>query len=100
MKKKTEELDFIAIFANLISERLKIKQRADHIKKVTIESLFSLKQEFIKTLVEALFLLTGLAALILGIIMLLSKVISLEFVLIGYGLIVCILVLLRMRVRL
>lgn len=77
--------------------RLRIKERVEEAKKEVLKALFSLKKEFIKTLVEAMFLLTGLLALVIGLIILISKHYPIEYVLIGYGVVVTILVLMRMK---
>jgi hypothetical protein len=95
--------DYVDLVSQLIVEyfnqRYKIQKKVEDIKRATLQTLFALKIGFIKTMVETMFLLTGLLALIVGMILLLTKVMPLEYVLIGYGLIVCIIVLLRMKVK-
>lgn len=94
-----DNLDMIAhLVAAYLDERYKIKRKIEDVRNATVQSLFAVKREFVKAIVEALFLTTGLLALVLGIIMLLNYVLPLEYIFIGYGLIVCLAVLLQMRV--
>lgn len=96
----TDYVDLASQFiAEYFNQRYKIQKRVEDVKRATLQALYALKVGFIRSIVEALFLTTGLLALIVGIIILLRKVIPLEFVLIGYGLIVCIIVLLRMKIN-
>ena len=109
ISKKTtcKKVDTVADYVDLISQmiveyidtRYKIKQRVEDIKKATLNSLYALKTGFIKSLVEAVFLVTGLLALILGMIILISRYVPIEYILIVYGIIVTIFVLLKMKVK-
>lgn len=96
--------DYVDIVSQMIVEymnqRYKIEQKVGDIKKATLRSLYALKTNFIKSIVEALFLTTGLLALVVGIIILLTRVIALEYILIGYGFIVSLVVLMKMKVKL
>ena len=94
--------DYIDIVSHMIVEyfnkKYKIEKKVEDIKKATMTTLYSLKKEFIKTIIESLFLATGIFALILGSILFVSKFVALEYLLIFYGLIVTIIVLLRLKV--
>ncbi len=94
--------DYIDLVSQIIAEyfnrRYKIEKKVEDIKKATFHALYSLKREFVKTMVESLFLATGLLALILGTIILLARYIDIEYILIFYGLIVTIAILLRLKV--
>ena len=96
--------DYIDLMSQLVAEyfnqRYKIKKKVEDIRKATLRSLYALKKEFMKSVVEALFLVTGLLALVVGIIILLANYFPLESILIVYGLIVTIVVLLKMKVNL
>jgi hypothetical protein len=99
-------VDTVADYADLVSQfvveyfnqRYKIKKKVEDVKRATIQALYDLKKEFIKSIVEALFLVTGILALVVGIILLMSRYIPLEYILILYGLVVTIVVLLKMKV--
>jgi hypothetical protein len=95
--------DYVDLASQLVAEyfnqRYKITKKVEDIKKATIGALYALKIGFIRSIVEALFITTGILALVVGVVMLLSRVVPLEFVLIGYGLIACIVVLLRLKVN-
>ncbi len=94
--------DYIDLISQMIAEyfnrRYKIEKKVDDIKKATFHALYSLKREFLKTMIESLLLATGLFALILGTIILLARYIDIEYILIFYGLVVSIAVLLRLKV--
>jgi hypothetical protein len=95
--------DYVDLASQLIVEyfnqRYKIEKKVEDVKRATLNALYALKAAFIRSIVEALFLSTGLLALVIGIIILLSKVVPIEYVLIGYGLLVTIAVLLLMKVK-
>lgn len=101
-KKVDTVADYIDLAAQMISEyfnqRYKISKRVEDIKAATINALYALKSNFIKSIAEGILLATGLLALVVGIIMVLTRILPLEYVLIGYGLIVTIFVLLRLKV--
>jgi uncharacterized membrane protein len=95
--------DYIDVAAQMVADfferRYQIKRRVEDIRKSILDMLYSVKRGFIVSIIEALFLSTALLALIVGVIMLLSRIIPLEFIFIGYGLIVSLIVLWRMKVR-
>jgi len=95
--------DYVDLIAQIIVEyidtRYKVKKRVEDIKKATVNTLYELKKGFVKSIVEGIFLATGLIALILGVIILMARFISIEYILIVYGLIVTIFILLKMKVK-
>ncbi len=90
---------FAQLFVDYLNRRYKIQKRTDEVKNIFLTSLFALKKEFMKTIVESIFLFTGLLALIIGSIMFISKIVKIEYVLLIYGLFVTIGVLLKMRLK-
>ncbi|MCX6695105.1 MAG: hypothetical protein NTU61_02250 [Candidatus Altiarchaeota archaeon] len=64
------------------------RQQVEKLRKDAIEAGYALKKAFFRAVVEAVFLTTGLLALIIGVIMVLSDVVPLKWVLLGYGVIV------------
>jgi len=94
--------DYVDILSQMVveyfSRRYKIEKKVDDIKITILKAMYSLKKEFMKSVIETLFLTTGLLALITGSILLMSKYVALEYILIFYGLIVSIAVLLRLKV--
>ena len=105
MKEKPEKQNKFKNFFDMImfsiadyfNRKYRIQKRVEEIKNEAIGSLYKLKRSFVTTLVESLFLVTGLFALIIGLILLLSKHLPLEYILLGYGIIVTIIILLRMK---
>ncbi|RLG15895.1 MAG: hypothetical protein DRN71_00215 [Candidatus Nanohalarchaeota archaeon] len=95
--------DYIDLLSQMISEylnqRYKIERKVEDIKSAAIQILFLFKREFVKTILETLFLVTGIFALIGGVVMLMSRYIPLDILLIGYGFIVTLAVLLRMKLK-
>ncbi len=87
------------MFAEYLDQRYKIKKKVEDIRKVTIQTLFRLKKEFVKTIVETLLLSTGLLALIAGIILVLNKYFPIEYLLLAYGGIGLLYVLLFMKFK-
>lgn len=64
------------------------RQKAQEIKAEAIKTGYAVKKAFFRAIVEAIFLTTGLLALIIGVMMVLSDVVPLKFILVGYGIIV------------
>jgi hypothetical protein len=87
------------IMVEYINQKYKVKQKVEDIKKATLNTIYALKRGFVRTLVESLFLVTGILALVVGIIILLNRVLPIEFVFIGYGLIVTIALVFSMKMR-
>lgn len=95
--------DYIDIISQMVAEyfnqRYKVEKKVEDIRKATLNGLYTLKSEFIKSIVEALFLATGILSLIIGVVIILSKVVPLEYVLVGYGFLITIFVLLRIKTK-
>ncbi|MFC1740946.1 hypothetical protein ACFL3V_00215 [Nanoarchaeota archaeon] len=95
--------DYVDIFSQMVTEyfnqRYKIKKKVEDVKKGIQGALYSLKREFLKSMVEALFLFTGLAALIVGLVLFLNRYVPLEYVFLGYGFLVTIIVLIKTKLK-
>ena len=64
------------------------KKKAEELKAEAIRTGYAVKKAFFRAIVEAIFLTTGLLALIIGLMLVVSDIIPLKYVLVGYGLIV------------
>ncbi|MFH1064393.1 MAG: hypothetical protein V1729_04900 [Candidatus Woesearchaeota archaeon] len=95
--------DYVDIMSQMVVEyfnqRYKIQKKVEDVKRATLNALYGLKKEFLHTLVEGFFLLTGVAAIVVGGILLLNKILPLEYIFLGYGLLVTIGVLLKTKVN-
>ena len=54
-------------------QKYKLKEKVEDLKKNTIDAMYKLKRNVFKTLIECVFLITGLVALIIGVIMVLDN---------------------------
>lgn len=95
--------DYVDILSQMIAEyfnqKYKVKKKVEDIKKATMQTLYNLKREFMRSMVECILLTTGLLALIVGIILYLTRFVALEYILIVYGLVVTIIVLAQMKLK-
>jgi hypothetical protein len=95
--------DYVDLFSQMVVEyfdrRYKIHKKVEDIKKGTIKAMYHFKQQFIKSIVQALFLSIGLIALVLGLILWASRFVSLDYILIIVGLIVTIGVLMKTKLK-
>lgn len=93
--------DYVDILSQMVTEylnqRYKIEQKVENIKYMTLKTLYDFKKQVISSVVEIIFLSTGVLALIIGIVMILSKVLPLELIFIFYGLIVTLGVMFTMK---
>lgn len=98
----------IKAFLGYLDHRYKVEKRIDEFKEETerkaeelkadaIHSAYAVKKAFIRAIVEVILLSTGLLALIIGGVLLLDKLIGIEYVLVGYGLGVTLIVLFKMK---
>jgi len=96
--------------ASYVDSRYKIGKHVDEIKEETAERVekvksdathlaYATKRGFIRTLIEAFFLITGLYALIFGLIGYFSKYVGKDVLMIGYGITVCLVILLTIKTR-
>lgn len=96
--------DYVDIFSQLVAEylnqRYKVEKKVEDIRRATKAALYSLKREFIKSIVETLFLVSGLLAVVLGGILFLSRFAPLDMILLVYGLLITIGVLLKVKISL
>ncbi|MBT3464958.1 hypothetical protein HN827_10000 [archaeon] len=95
--------DFFDLLIHLsvdhINQKYKIKKKVEDIREETTKTLYALKREFIKALIESFLLLSALFAIVLGSIILLVKYFEIEYLLLGYGFIISIWILLKMKVK-
>ena len=52
-----------------------------------------------RSIVEAVLLITGILALVAGVLILLSRIVPIEYVLIGYGLIILLIITFQLKTR-
>jgi hypothetical protein len=102
-KKVSKVMDYFDMIshmvANYMGRRYNISQKIEDVKNTMLDALYSFKKEFFKSTIEIFLLMTGLAALVVGIILFLMKYVSLDKILIAYGLIVSFAVLLTSKLR-
>ncbi len=87
------------IIAGFIEQRLKIKKRVEDIKNTVLDTLYNLKAQIFRSIIEGFLLLTGIAALVIGSILFLSRYISLDILLLAYGIIISFVVLLTVKLK-
>jgi len=93
----------LGIASSLINKRIdgiqsEAERKVGAIKEDVVESAYEAKRGLIRTLLEALFLSTGILALISGILLLFRQIgYELHEVLLAYGLIVTLYTLVRMK---
>lgn len=73
------------------------EKKAEEIKEDAIETAYAIKRSLIRSLLELIFLATGIIAIIIGALILLSRQARPEVVLLGYGILVTIGVLVSMK---
>lgn len=98
-KFESKKQGFFHNISEFIVNRINLKQRIEDAKEEVAKILMQLKREVIRTIIESVFLVTGLISLIIGLIMLINNHYPLEYVLLGYGLIVTIVVMMTMKLR-
>ena len=106
MAKKTEQkkskfADIIGLImqpvANFFGEV--IKGKAIDIKESALDALYKFKSQIFRSLVEGFLLLVGLGALIVGLILYLSRYLSIDLLLLAFGLIVILIVLFTAKLK-
>lgn len=92
------------LFSSVLSIESKveeIKEEATHkveeIKAEAVRTAYAIKKAILRTVVESILLTTGILSLIAGLILLLKKIIPIEYILIGYGLLVTLFVALTVK---
>ncbi len=73
------------------------EKKAEELKEEAIHSAYAVKKALIRSIVEVIFLATGLLSLIVGAIMILDSYVGIEYILFGYGLLVTIIVIFQMK---
>jgi hypothetical protein len=94
----------------LLKDRYRVDERIDQvkedarakaieIKEEAIRTGYAVKKAFFRAVVEAVLLTTGMLALIVGLIMIVSDTVPLKFVLLGYGVLVCSFIALKLKTQ-
>jgi len=100
LKSVTSLIDIFAdVITSYVSNKFKVKEKVEDVRQSLIESSYAFKRGVVRSAVEIFLLCTGLMALLVGIIWILSKHFVLEYLLFGYGLIVTIGVLMWMKLK-
>ncbi len=93
-------IDFFSqLITDYIDQRYKIRHKVEEVKLGVLRALFAFKREFMRTIVEAVLILTGILSLIVGVVLLLRKVLPIEYIFLGYGFLITIIVLLQMKTK-
>ena len=87
------------VLGGYLNERYKIKKTLGEMRQHTLEGLYAFKVAVVRSLVEVILLSTGLIALIVGLLLVVSKVIPWEIMLLGYGVLATSAVLFTMKTR-
>ena len=94
----------------LLIQRYQVTEKIEHLKEDATEKVqeireeairtgFAIKKAFLKTIVEAILLSSGIICLVIGAIILVSKAVAIEYVLIGYGLVITTIVVFQLKTR-
>jgi len=75
------------------------REKIHEIREEAVKTGYAVKKAFFRAIVEAVFLTTGLLAMIIGGILIVSEVVPLKYVLIGYGLLVTAAVVFALKTR-
>ncbi len=74
-------------------------KKAQEIKAEAVKTGYAVKKAFFRAIVEAIFLTTGLLALIGGAVLVVSDAVPLKYVLLGYGIAVTAVVALKLKTQ-
>ncbi|MBW3021201.1 hypothetical protein KY334_07940 [Candidatus Woesearchaeota archaeon] len=100
-----EKRDYMDVVSHFLFGFFKSKMKSSLIKNIEdakkhiIDALFDLKRNIFKSAIEITFLLSGIVAIIVGLILLLSKYLPMEHILLVYGILVSLIVLTRARLK-
>ena len=98
VKKAISVFDAIVdMIGSHISKKYKIEKKLSELKKEVIDLLYKTKKTILRSFVEATLLVTGILALVAGLIILINRFVPIEYVLIGYGLVITLFVLLQLK---
>lgn len=89
----------VKIFTDFLKERYKIQKKIEDIKEDISLFVLDVKKFIFRSIVESVLLVTGILALVGGILILLSKIVPVEYVLIGYGMITLMIVVFQLKTR-
>jgi len=102
MKKEPifDSIDTVGKFlVDSINARYKITKRVDQLRKEVVSLLYSFKRNFIRSMVEACLIVSGVLAFILGIVLFANRYLPLDIILLAYGLIILLIVLWQIKLR-
>ncbi|MBU0761836.1 MAG: hypothetical protein KKD39_02320 [Candidatus Altiarchaeota archaeon] len=97
-----------SVILQLLSRRYQVEKKVDDIKKQTdkkvgeirdeaVRTGYAVKKAFLRAVVEAIMLITGILSLVAGLILLIKRLAPIEYVLLGYGFLVTIFVALTVK---
>ena len=89
----------VKIFVDFLEQRYKIQKRIEDIKGEVSAFVLNIKRFVFRSIVEAVLLITGILALVAGVLILLSRIVPIEYVLIGYGLIILLIITFQLKTR-
>lgn len=97
-----------SLAVKLFSSKAQVEKKVDEFRKETgkqVEELrdeavrtgYEVKKAFLRAVVETILLASGILSLVLGLILLVKKMVPLEYVLLGYGFVILFFVLLTVK---
>ena len=87
------------IIAGFIEQKLKIKQRVEDVKNTVLDTLYNIKAQIFRSVIEGFLLLTGIVALVIGSLLYLSRYLSWDILLLAYGILISFGVLITAKLR-
>lgn len=90
---------FMKLAVDFINDRYKITKRVEDFRKEVIALLYNLKRNFIRSIIEAILISTGVIAFVVGIILFVNRFLPLDIILMAYGLFILIIVLWQIKLR-
>lgn len=102
MKKKKDYFDIIShLVFNAFQRKMKsgITHTIDDVKENIKDALLDFKKNIFRSTIELFLLISGVAALIIGLMMITSKYLPTDYILISYGVIVSFVVLLTAKLK-
>ncbi|MBW2998105.1 hypothetical protein KY321_01075 [Candidatus Woesearchaeota archaeon] len=101
-KKSKSYVDVVAhLLFGFFKSKIKknIIENIEEAKQHVVDALFDLKRNIFRSVIEIIFLVTGVITLFLGLIVLLAQHYPVEYVLIGYGAAVSFIVLIVAKLK-
>lgn len=90
---------FMKLAVDFINDRYKITKRVEDFRKEVTALLYKFKRNFIRSVIEAILISTGVLAFIVGIILFVNRFLPLDIILMAYGLMILIIVLWQIKLR-